>query len=54
MSKVGIWNGVDAGSARVDSEDRKAQNANYTMAAQRFNVASAFQSKTGLMSPTLG
>jgi hypothetical protein len=54
MSKVGIWNGIDPGAARVDPEDRKAQNANYMREAQRFNLAASFgRDKTGL-SPSLG
>jgi|GEM_PF-5955677 hypothetical protein len=42
MSQVGVWNGVDTGAARVETEERKSQNANYMRDAQRHNVMMAF------------
>lgn len=44
MSQLGVWNGVEAGSARIENEDRKTQNANYMRDSQRNNVLKAFNS----------
>jgi hypothetical protein len=52
MAKVGVWNGVDSGAARIDSADRVTQNNNYARDAQRHNMQAAF-AKTA-SSPSLG